>query len=391
MGCAVLRLRPGRERAVRDGHPWIFSGAVENLEAVPEAGALVEIRAADGSFLAHGYANPGCGIAVRVLTTQPQIIDVGFLTRRLSEALHLRRSLLAADTDALRLVNGEGDRLPGIIVDVYGRTAVVQCLTAGAARLKPLVIEALQAVVQPQCIYERSSGAVRREEGLEPEEGLVAGTLPEMPLAICENGLPFLVDIRLGQKTGFFLDQRDNRSLVRNLAGGRDVLNTFAYTGAFSVYAAAGGARQVVSVESSPRAAQLAQRNWEANSLGAAHEWITADVFEYLRSCDRDFDLLVLDPPALVKRRREVQSGARAYKDLHLWALRRARPGALLLTFSCSQHLPADLFRKIIHGAAVDAGRTVQVLRPLAAGVDHPVLLGHPEGEYLKGWLLRAL
>lgn len=391
MAYPQLRLLAGRERAVLAGHPWVFGGAVENLESVGCAGELVELRAADGSFLAIGYANPACGIAVRVLTMQPEIVDRHFLSARLTAALQLRRSMLHPDTDAYRLVNGEGDLLPGLIVDVYGHTIVVQCLTAGATLLKPLLVDALQTLLQPRCIYERSSGAVRREEGLEPEEGLIAGTLPDLPLEIRENGLRFLVDIRLGQKTGFFLDQRDNRNLVRTLAGDRDVLNTFAYTGACSVYAGAGGARRVVSVESSPRAASLARRNWEANAVGVEHEWVGGDVFDYLRQCECDFDLLVLDPPALVKRRREVERGARAYKDLHLWALRRARPGALILTFSCSQHLPASLFWKIVHGAASDARRTVQVLRTLGPGADHPVLLGHPEGEYLKGLLLRVL
>lgn len=376
---------------MRAGHPWIFGGAVRNLDLVKQAGDVVEVRSADDAFLGRGYANPACGIAVRMLTAKPESIDAEFVARRLATALELRRSLLGEATDAFRLLNGEGDQLPGIIADVYGSAVVLQCLTAGAVRLKPLLLDALQALLQPRCVYERSAGAVRREEGLENEEGLVCGDLPSMPLTVRENGLQFLVDLREGQKTGFFLDQRDSRALLRQMARGREVLNTFAYTGAFSVYAAAGGARQVVSVESSPRAVELARLNWAANPSAAEHEVVAADVFDFLRQTQRQFDILVLDPPALVKRRHDVNRGARAYKDLHLWALKRARPGGLLLTFSCSQHVPAELFWKIVHGAASDAGRSVQALRWLGPGIDHPVLLAHPEGAYLKGLLLRVL
>ena len=232
---------------------------------------------------------------------------------------------------------------------------------------------------------------MRREEGLAPEEGVVAGEVPAGPVSIRENGLRFLVDVQGGQKTGFFLDQRDNRALVRQLAAGRDVLNAFAYTGAFSIYAAAGGARHVTSVESSARALDLARDNWSVNQLDAAvGEFVEADVFRYLRDVERTFDLLILDPPALVKRRQELMRGARAYKDLHLWAFRRAAPDAYVMTFSCSQHVSAELFWKIVHGAAVDARRQVQVLRHLGPGADHPTSLAHPEGEYLKGLLLRV-
>ena len=220
---------------------------------------------------------------------------------------------------------------------------------------------------------------------------MLAGDVPGEPLLVRECGQRFMVDLRGGQKTGFFLDQRDNRALVRQLAADRVVFNGFAYTGAFGVYAGAGGARQVVSVESSARSLELARANWSANDLPAsAAEFVEADVFRYLRDADRRFDLLILDPPALVKRRQEVERGARAYKDLHLWAFRRAAPGALMLTFSCSQHVSRELFWKIVHGAAIDAGRAVQVLRHLGAGPDHPVALAHAEGEYLKGLLLRV-
>ena len=387
----VVRLKPKKERPVLLGHPWIFSGAIADLDPGLEPGERVMVRDAAGAFLGRGYVNPRCAIAVRLLTRADEPIDAQLVQQRVARALDLRRNILPPETDAYRLINGEGDFLPGVIVDVYASTIVLQCLTAGAARLKPLLVEALTATLSPAGIYERSTGTVRREEGLKPQEGALAGEVPAGPVTVREHGLRFLVDVRTGQKTGFFLDQRDNRALVRQLAASRDVLDAFAYTGAFSTYAAAGGARQVTSVESSARALDLARDNWSVNQLGAGvGEFVETDVFRYLRDIERTFDLLILDPPALVKRRQELMRGARAYKDLHLWAFRRAAPDAYVVTFSCSQHVSAELFWKIVHGAAVDARRGVQVLRHLGPGADHPVSLAHPEGEYLKGLLLRV-
>lgn len=387
----IVRLKPKKERPVLLGHPWIFSGAIADLDPGLEPGQTVVVLSAGGEFLGRGYVNPRCAIAVRLLTRADEAIDAQLVQQRVAHALELRRRILPPASDAYRLINGEGDFLPGTIADVYASSIVLQCLTAGAAKLKPLVIEALDATLAPAGIYERSTGTVRREEGLAPEEGVVAGEVPAGPVSIRENGLRFLVNVQGGQKTGFFLDQRDNRALVRQLAAGHDILNAFAYTGAFSIYAAAGGARHVTSVESSPRALDLARDNWSVNQLGAGvGEFVEADVFRYLRDVERTFDLLILDPPALVKRRQELMRGARAYKDLHLWAFRRAAEDAYVMTFSCSQHVSPELFWKIVHGAAVDARRQVQVLRRLGPGADHPTSLAHPEGEYLKGLLLRV-
>jgi 23S rRNA (cytosine1962-C5)-methyltransferase len=387
----VIRLKPGKERPVQLGHPWIFAGAIEGLDAGIEAGSPVAVHTAEGAYCGRGYLNPRCAIAVRLLTHADEPLDAAFFAHRVAAAMELRRLVVPSDSDAYRVVNGEGDFLPGFVADRYGEVIVVQCLTAGAARLQPLFVGALRTVLEPRGVYERSAGAVRREEGLRPAEGVVAGAVPPEALRVRECGQQFWVDVRGGQKTGFFLDQRDNRVLARQLAAGRRVLNAFAYTGGFAVYAGAGGARQVVSVESSTRALELARRNWAANALephGA--EFIAADVFTFLRTADALFDLAILDPPALVKRRQDLQRGARAYKDLHRWAFRRAAAGAFVMTFSCSQHMPLALFRTVVHRAAVEAGREVQVLRPLAAGSDHPVNLAHPEGEYLKGLLLRV-
>ena len=387
----VLHLRPEKERPVLAGHPWIFAGAVRDLDPGLVPGTVVTVCRAGGDFVGRGYVNPRCTIAVRMLTRRDEPIDEHFVRRRLTTALALRRALVPPDTDAFRLVNGEGDGLPGIVADVYGPVVVLQCLTAGAARLRDACIDVLLETLGPAGVYERSTGSVRREEGLSADEGVVVGSVPDEPILVREGGHRFRVDVRAGQKTGFFLDQRDNRRLAASLARGRTVLNAFAYTGAFSVYAGAGGARSVVSVESAARAVAAARDHWALNGPPAAEaEWITADVFRYLRTTERVFDLLILDPPALVKRRHDVAAGARAYKDLHLGALRRASPDALMLTFSCSQHVSRELFRKIVAGAAADAGREVRVLRHLGPGPDHPVAIAHLEGDYLAGLLLKV-
>ncbi len=386
-----IYLKSGKDRPVRLGHPWIFSGAIRNLDAGVEPGTLVRVRAANGDLLGSGYLNPRCAIAVRMLTCGSDSnysIDAAFIARRVSAAVALRRRLIGADTTAYRLVNGEGDRLPGFLVDRYDDVLVLQCLTAGAERLRPLVLEALIGQLAPRAVAERSEGSVRQAEGLPGRSQVLHGELPPETTAT-ENGLRFKVAPSGGQKSGYFCDQRPNRQLSRRLARGRHVLDSFAYTGGFSVHAGAGEAARVVAVDSSARALELARRNWALNHLPAgAVEFVRADVQRYLRETDEMFDLLVLDPPALVKQRKDTARGARAYKDLNLWAFRRAAPGALVQTFTCSQHVGAELFRKIVVGAAVDAQRQVQVIQYLGPGPDHPVALGHPEGEHLRGLLL---
>ena len=385
----TLRLRSGKDRPVRLGHPWIFAGAIAQLDPALPPGSIVRVEAADGEFLGVGAANPRCAIAVRLLSRCDETIDHAFVQRRVTAALALRSQTIPPDTDAYRCINGEGDFLPGIVVDRYGDVLVLQCLTTGATVLHSAVVDALVTALAPRAIYERSAGAVRREEGLADVESVIHGELPADRLTIREHGHRFIVDVRHGQKTGFFLDQRDNRRLARDYAAGRRVLNAFAYTGGFGVYAAAGGAREVVSVESSPRALDLARANWRLNELSPDHaSFVEADVFRYLREPGEPFDLLILDPPALVKQRKEVARGARAYKDLHLQAFRRAAPGALMLTFSCSTHVDAVLFRQIVTGAAADARREVRVLRHLGPGADHPTAVAQIEGEYLTGLML---
>lgn len=386
----TLFLRSGKDRPVRQGHPWVFSGAIRDLDPAIAPGSVVRLCAADGEALGVGYVNPRCTIAVRMLSRRDEAIDAAFVARRVAAAIALRAHVVGADTDAYRLINGEGDGLPGILVDRYGGALVVQILTAGADQLRPLLVAALVEHLRPRVVVERSEGGVRAVEGLAPATGILVGDAADEE-AVRENGLRFTVVPGGGQKTGHFCDQRDNRARVRALAAGAQVLDAFAYHGGFAVHAGAGGAARVVAVDSSGAAIAAAERHWTLNQLPPDRAaFVAADVGRFLRESDETFDLLVVDPPALVKQRRDVDRGARAYKDFNLWAMRRARPGARLLTFTCSQHVDAELFRKIVAGAAADARRDVAILAHLGPGPDHPVALGHPEGEYLHGLLLRV-
>ncbi|MDX2168383.1 MAG: class I SAM-dependent rRNA methyltransferase [Deltaproteobacteria bacterium] len=386
----VLHLRSGKDRAARLGHPWIFSGAIRDLDPGLAPGSPVRVLSADGALIGTGYANPRCAIAVRLLSRADVAIDAAFIARRVAAAQQLRQRLVGADSDAYRLINGEGDGLPGVLVDRYADVLVLQLLTAGAERWREWVVEALSAVCAPRAIVERSGGAVRSAEGLASTAGVRFGAAPDT-VEIRENGLRAMVVPGAGQKTGHFCDQRVNRARVRALADGRRVLDACSYSGGFAVHAGAGGAAHVVAVDSSAPAIEAAARAWALNELDPGRaRFVTQDVGRFLRDTDERFDLLVLDPPALVRQRKDVARGARAYKDLNLWGFRRAAAGALLLTFTCSQHVDAALFRKIVTGAAADAGRAAAVLEQLGPGPDHPVALAHPEGEYLHGLLLRV-
>jgi 23S rRNA (cytosine1962-C5)-methyltransferase len=384
----TLHLRSGKDRPARLGHPWIFSGALRDLPADLAPGSPVRVLAADATFIGVGYANPACTIAVRLLSRVDEPVDAAFVHRRVADALAWRRLLVDADTDAYRVVNGEGDGLPGIVVDRFADVLVVQILTAGAERLRAWLVEALVAQCQPRAIVERSGGAVRAAEGLAATSGALVGSAAD-EVEVRENGLRASVAPGAGQKTGHFCDQRVNRARVRALARGRRVLDAFSYSGGFAVHAAAGGATHVTAVDSSAPAIARATQAWQRNGFDTARaRFVERDVGDFLRQADDAFDLIVLDPPALVRQRKDVARGARAYKDLNLWALRRAAPRALLVTFTCSQHVDAELFRKIVAGAAADARRRVTLLEMLGPGPDHPVALAHPEGHYLHGLLL---
>ncbi|HEY7558597.1 MAG TPA: class I SAM-dependent rRNA methyltransferase, partial [Candidatus Binatia bacterium] len=344
------------------------------------------------SWIARGLYNPASQIRVRLLTGKDEPIDGDFFRRRITRALALREKYVAPETNAYRLINGEGDFLPGLIVDRYADFLVCQFFTAGMELFKDDVSAALGGLSGAKGLYERSDGKVREEEGLGASVGTLAGAEPPELIEIEESGSQFLVDVRRGQKTGYFLDQRDNRQFLLKLVRGAAVLNCFSYSGAYSVFALRGGARSVISLDSSRPALELAEKNLALNQLGGDNaELIKGDAFAYLKECDANFDIIVLDPPALAHRRADVEAATGGYKFLNLHALKHLKPGGLFLTFSCSQHVSADLFQKVVFGAAVDAGRRVSIVKKLGPPIDHPVSLHHPEGEYLKGLALHVL
>lgn len=384
-------VQPGRDRSLRRRHPWLLSGAVARVEGEPAPGAWVCVRSAEGEVLGHGLWSPSSQIRVRMLRFGKEPADDALLAERVADAVALRaESGLIGDTNAVRLVNAEADGLPGLVVDRYADVVVAKLGTAGMAARRELLAEALARATGAARGFERADSTAARREGMPARQGPLWGPAPENPVWIQERDRRYAVDVVGGQKSGFYLDQRDARDLVAGVARGRRTLDLFAYTGGFAVAAARGGAREVVLVESSAEALALAGRNLEANASDAPARLLQTDAFRFLRAEEEPFDLLVVDPPPLAKRRGDVARAARAYKDLFLHALRRATPGALLLVFSCSHHVDAGLFRKIVFGAAHDAARPLQVLRTLGAPADHPVSIDHPEGEYLKGLLLRA-
>jgi 23S rRNA (cytosine1962-C5)-methyltransferase len=389
---ARLLLKRDRERSLLRRHPWIFSGAVHALHGRADSGDTVEVCAHDGSVLACAAYSPSSRIVARVWDfARDTVVDDAFFARRIGAAVALRRALLPPTLLSYRVVNAESDGLPGLTVDRYAGQLVLQATSAGAAANRERIARALAAATGLSAIYERSEGEVLELEGLSPRRGPLLGSEPMAPIAVEEHGVHVAVDVRAGHKTGFYLDQRDNRALVRELAAGRDVLDCFCYTGAFSLCAAAGGARSVTAVDSSDEALAAARANAALNApAGAAIHFERADVFEFLRRA-RDarlgYDLIVLDPPKFAPTARHVERATRAYKDINLLAFKLLRPGGLLMTFSCSAAIGAELFQKVVAGAAVDAGADARFTRRLGAGVDHPVALPFPEGEYLKGLL----
>lgn len=389
-----MRLQPGRERSLLLRHPWIFSGAIDAVDGDPAPGATVTVTAAGGEALALAAWSPASQIRARVWTFDPgATIDAAFFAAAVHRAAHARAPLLDAGHSAARLVHGESDGLPGVIADRYGDVVVVQLLAAGAEAWREAIVDALATLPGVTCIVERSDADVRALEGLPSRSGVVLGTLPR-PLTIVEDGLVFAVDPLAGQKTGFYLDQRDNRALVRSLAAGRRVLDAFCHSGGFTLAALAGGASDVLSIDSSAEAVAQGRANLACNPALASGRatWVTADAFadlRRLRNAGATFDLVVLDPPKFAPTAAHAPAAARAYKDINLLALKMLAPGGLLATFSCSGGMPAELFQKVVAGAALDAGCDGQILRRLGPAVDHPVALTFPEGHYLKGLLVR--
>jgi len=386
-----ITLKSGREASLLRGHPWVFSGAVAQISGKPSDGDIVAAKDARGQALGLGFFNRKTDISFRLLTPDcDQKIDAAFWRNRVQSSLALRRRVLSSGTDAFRLINAEGDGFPGLIADVYNDTLVICVTTAGMEKQKQTILDALTAELNPKRIYESSAGRSRNLEGLEERKGYIYGEASEGPVRIRENGYLFDVDVVGGQKTGFFLDQRVNREKLGGLARGATVLNCFCYTGAFSVYCAAGGAKKVVSIDISKSACTAVSAHLSLNGFSdQMHPVRDADVFDYLRNLSENFDLIILDPPAFAKTKRDVDRASRGYKEINLQALKHLPPGGMLATFSCSNFIDEELFYKIVQGAARDARVSVQLLARLEAGPDHPQALGHSEGRYLKGLLLR--
>ena len=390
-------LRRGKEESLLRRHPWIFSGAIDYIRAEEEAeiaeGALVDVYTRSGEFIARGHYQIG-SIAVRVLSFEQEPIDDAWWRRKIAVAYDVRRTLSLTDderTTCYRLVHGEGDGLPGLVVDVYGTTAVVQCHSVGMYRARQQVAAALREVYGDRltAIYDKSSQTVPYNARLNAVDGYLWGSSDHETQAVAENGIRFLVNWEKGQNTCFFLDQRENRELVRRYAAGRTVLNTFCYTGGFSVYALAGGAREVCSVDSSERAVELAAENVRLNfGDDAPHTAVAADAVEYLKHIDDRYDLIILDPPAFAKHHKVLGNAMQGYKRLNARALSQIKSGGILFTFSCSQAVSKELFRTTVFSAAAIAGRKVRILHQLTQPADHPIDIYHPEGEYLKGLVL---
>jgi 23S rRNA (cytosine1962-C5)-methyltransferase len=398
----IVVLKHGRDKPVRNRHPWIFSGAIQRIEGEAQDGDLVRVVDGRGEYLATGYLNRRSQIVVRLLTWDVnEPVEAEFWRRRLERAIAGRASLTRDPaTNAYRLVHAEADGLPGLVVDRYADWLVVQCLTMGIAQRRDEIVALLadasnfpgHGLLTPAGVYSRDDAAVRRKEGLPLESGPVWGAEPPDLVEIAEHGRRFLVDLKRGHKTGFYLDQRENRRRAAAYCDGAEVLNAFAYTGGFGVYGGQAGAQSVVHVETSAEALALAEENLALNGC-APQEMVMGDVFQVLRGYrdeGRMFDVVILDPPKFATSQAQLMSASRGYKDVNLLALKLLRSGGCLVTFSCSGLVSADLFQKIVFGASVDAGRDVQILEQMAQGPDHPVLLTFPESAYLKGLVCRV-
>ncbi len=382
-----LQLKPGREKNALQRHPWIFSGALQTCKGPVKNGALVSVRDSKGKFVAKGVFCESSQISVRLLTwDENEEIDQGFWTRIVDQAVAARPHA------ATRLLFAEADGAPGCIADRYGDWVVIQFLSLTSEIYREQILQAIIARVQPKGIFERSEGEGRKKEALEPRVGVVYGAEPPAHIEIEEEGVKILVDIREGQKTGYYLDQRESRKAIAAYAPGKTVLNAFCYTGSFGLHAARAGAAAVVNIDASAGALEMAKQNAEINGV-SNQEYVAGDAFEVLRKYrdeGRKFDLVILDPPKFASNQKHVAKAARGYKDLNLLGMQLLNRGGVLATFSCSGAISAELFQKILFSAAVDAGRPAQIIERLTQSADHPVLLTFPESEYLKGALVRV-
>ncbi len=393
---ASVTLKPQREKSLLRRHPWIFSGAIRDVSKAAAPGETVDILSSDGTWLARGAFSPHSQIIIRVWTFDPtETVSTVFFSKRIQTAISLRHAIPSlSGCDAYRLINAESDGLPGLVVDRYGPVLVCQFLTVGTEFWKEIIIKELARQIPVRGIYERSDVDARLKENLKKRTGLLYGDIPSESLKIREGAMSFLVDIRQGQKTGFYLDQRENRAALADYTLGKDVLNGFSYTGGFGVWAMIGGASSVLNIDSSESAIDLARRNAELNGFSENQVKTTkADVFSALRQIHesgRRFDMVVLDPPKFADSRAHLDKACRGYKDINRLGLGLLREGGLLMTFSCSAHVSPELFQKVVADAALDAGRPGVILRRFGQSADHPVLLSFPEGTYLKGLLIKV-
>ena len=386
-----VKLKKGRDKSVNRKHPWIFSGAIDSVKNISTNGETVEIISSDGKLLGCGSYSSHSQISVRVLSFNPtDIIDKDFFQKRIENAVEFRKQIINAEsTNAYRVINAESDYIPGLIVDKYSDFLVCQFLSAGSEYWKKDIVEILSNYFKPTGIFERSDVEVREKEGLHQSKGILYGNKTKELIEVMENGNKFLVDINLGHKTGFYLDQRDNRKLLEEYSSEKEILNCFSFTGGFSVYALKSGASKVVNVESSSEALFLAEKNFALNCIDSSkYENVQDDVFKYLRKLrdtKKQFDVIILDPPKFAESVSQIEKASRGYKDINLLALKLLKKNGVLFTFSCSGHIVPDLFNKIIADAATDAGREVHIFKYLTQSPDHTMLTSFPEGLYLKG------
>lgn len=392
-----IELRKGKEKAVLQHHPWIFSGAIESIKGNPENGDVVKVFSAKREFLAYGYYNAQSRVAIRAIEwTEHEPIDKNWYAKKIAQAIRSREQLIRlTDTNTYRLIFSEADYLPGLIVDRYADFLSVQILSSGIEKVKPVIIELLVEMLQPKGIFDRSDATARTHEGITAENGLLWGQAPETFVAVKENGINYHINIAEGQKSGFYCDQRDNRKLLAGYAADKSVLDCFSYSGGFTLNAFRHGASSVTSVDSSGLAIETLKQNIGINNFGdKMHVAIQSDVNKQLRNFKdegRKFDIVILDPPKYAPSRSALDRAARAYKDLNRLGLLLLEPGGLLATFSCSGAVDIETFKQIIAWAALDAGKEVQVIRQFSQPEDHPVRLSFPEGEYLKGLLVRVI
>lgn len=386
-----LILKKGREKALLRRHPWIFSGAVHAVEGDPDLGDTIAVINHQGQFLAWAAYSPKSQIRARVWAWhEGEMIDTTFFRNRIRQAIALRENFIDPnETSAYRLIHAESDRLPGLVVDRYQDTLVIQILSAGMEHWQAEIITLLAECLKPECILERSDVAVRELEGLPERIRVCYGALPTQPMVVIESGLKFMVDLVTGQKTGFYLDQRENRQFCRDIAARKSILNCFAFTGGFTIYGLAGGAESVLSIDSSPEAIEMAKKNVALNRQEEDRcDWLVGDVFEELRKLrdqGRQFDLVILDPPKFAPTASQARSAARGYKDINLYGFKLLKPGGILMTFSCSGGIEPAFFQKLVADAALDAEVDAQILYKLHQAPDHPTHLAFPEGSYLKG------